>query len=109
MDFSWAKLRSVLISLAVVMVLVAAGPEGIALLTAAGVDAAMLELMLAFWLASVSGSIAGAWRAGSRFVVDALRRVGAAVRPRNRARTPRRRCKLQRENDNKPEPGWAFT
>jgi hypothetical protein len=108
MDLTWAKAGQLLISLAIVMLLVSAGPEGFALMTAAGVDAAMLEVMLAFWLASVSGTVAGAWRTGVRIAANMLRRAGAAIRPRNRARSPRRRHRPQRKNDDKAEPGWAF-
>lgn len=109
MTLTWAKAGQLLISLAVVMLLVSAGPEGFALMTAAGVDAALLEVMLAFWLASVSGTVAGAWRTGVRITANMLRRAGAAIRPRNnRARSPRRRHRPQRKNDDKAEPGWAF-
>jgi hypothetical protein len=108
MDLTWTKFGQLLISLAIVMLLVSAGPEGFALMTAAGVDAAMLEVMLAFWLASVSGTVAGAWRTGVRITANMLRRAGAAIRPRNRARSPQRRHRPQRRNDDKPEPGWAF-
>jgi hypothetical protein len=107
-DFTWAKLGQLAISLAVVMFLVSAGPEGIALLTAAGVDAAMLEVMLAVWLASASGGVVGASRTAIRFIARLLERARYVLMPRNRARTPRRRkYRPQRKNDDH-EPDWAF-
>jgi hypothetical protein len=107
-DFTRAKLGPVLISLAVVMFLVAAGPEGIALLTAAGVDAAMLELILALWLASVSGDIVGACRTTARFVANLVKQARAHIAPRARAREPRRRkYRRERKNDDEAEPNWA--
>jgi hypothetical protein len=107
-DLTWTKLGQLSISLAVVIFLAAAGPEGIALLTAAGVDAAMLELILALWLASVSGSIVGAWRTATRFVANLVKQARASIAPRNRARRPRcRKHRPQSKNDD-PEPGLAF-
>lgn len=109
MDFTWTKLGQVLISFAVVMFLISIGPEGIALLTAAGADAALLEVMLAIWLASVSGNIAGALRIVARIAAKSARLVHAALAPRNRPRPPRsRRFRPQSRNDDQAEPDWAF-
>lgn len=107
-DFTWAKLGSLLVSLAVVMFLVSIGPEGIAALAAAGADAALLEVMLALWLSSVSANIVGAGRAVVRLAANSLRRVRAAFMPRNRARTPRRKQRPKPRNEGQSEPGWAF-
>jgi len=107
--FSWGKLGSVLISLTVVMFLVSVGPEGIALLTAAGVDAAMLEAILAVWLVSMSSGLGAVWRTVARITAKSAQLVRAALMPRNRSREPRRRkYRLQRKNDDEAEPGWAF-
>ena len=106
--FSWAKLGSVLISLAVVMFLVSIGPEGIALLTAAGVDAAMLEVILAVWLVSVSSGLGAVSRTVTRIIPKSAQLVRAALMPRNRSREQRRRkYRRQRKNDDEAEPGWA--
>jgi hypothetical protein len=106
---SWAKLGQVLIAFAIVMFLVSIGPEGIALLTAAGVDAAMLEVILAIWLVSVSSSLGTLWRTVMRIAANAARRAQLILAPRNRARSPRtRKLRPPRKSDDQVEPGWAF-
>lgn len=109
MDFTWAKLGRVLISFAVVMFLVSIGPEGIVLLTAAGADAALLEVMLALWLVSVSSGFGASWRTMTGVAMKAARQVRAIVAPRNRRRSSRpKKLRPQRKNDDQAEPGWAF-
>ena len=108
-ELSWAKLGQVLISFAVVLFLASSGPEGIALLTAAGVDAAMLELMLAIWLVSASNGIGTLWRMAVRIAEKPARLVRAVLTPHNRLRAPRRRKRQPpRKNDDQAEPGWAL-
>ena len=109
MDFTWAKLVQLLISFAVVMFLISIGPEGVALLTAAGADAALLEVMLALWLASVSGGFVAAGRSVAHIAARSAQLVRAIFAPRNRQRASRpRKFRPQRKNDDQAEPGWAF-
>jgi hypothetical protein len=107
MDFTFAKLGQLLLSAAVVIFMVSLGPEGLALLAASGVDAALLEVMLALWLTSVSGNIAGVWRKAVRIAARSARFVRAVIAPRNRQRSSRPRT-LRQKDDDKPEPGLAF-
>jgi hypothetical protein len=109
MDFTWAKLGQLVISFAVVIFLISIGPEGMALLAVAGADSALLEVMLALWLASASGNIAGVFRAAVRIAAGSARLVRAVFAPRNRQRSSRpRKVRAQRKNDDQAEPGWAF-
>ena len=107
-DFTWAKLGQLLISFAVVVFLISIGPEGLALLAASGVDAALLEVMLALWLASVSGGIVAAGRAVARFIARSAQLVRTVFAPRNRRRSSRPRKHRPRKNDDQADPGWAF-
>jgi hypothetical protein len=106
-DFTWAKAGQALITLSIVMFLISIGPEGIALLTAAGVDAAMLEVMLTIWLVSVSRGAGSVWRGAERFVARSVQLVRTIVLPRNRQQSHRRR-KLRPQRKDDDEPGWVF-
>jgi hypothetical protein len=108
-DFTWAKLGRTLLIVGAVALLALMGPEMMLLMAATGLDAAaLLEVMLIVWLASVSGSVLGAWRTLMRFTASSIRLVRAAAGSRNRARIPRRRkCRPQRKNEDE-HPGWAF-
>jgi hypothetical protein len=108
-DFTWAKLGQVLISIVIVLFLASIGPQGIALLVAAGVDAAMLEVLLTFWLLLASSSIGTGWRTATRVAAKFARLLLAVSAPRNRSRAPRRRkYRPSRKADDPNEPGWAF-
>jgi hypothetical protein len=109
MDLTWAKVGALLISLAVVVFLISIGPEGVAVLTAAGADAALLEVMLSLWLASTFANVAGAWRSAKRLAAKPADLVRSVLAKRSRARLPRsKRFRSRRKADDKDEPGWAF-
>jgi hypothetical protein len=78
-------------------------------MAASGLDtAALIEVMLIVWAASVSGGIAGVGREMMR-LVSGISRIASAVLPRpNRSRRPRRNSGRPRKADDLDEPGWAF-
>lgn len=107
--FTWAKLgRTLLVAGAVT--LIALMPEMMLLMVASGLDAAALvEVMLIVWFASVSGGIAGAWRGAARLVSGIGQAVGTALARFSRHREPRRNGRRQhRKAEDLDEPGWAF-
>jgi hypothetical protein len=108
-DFTWTNFGRALLIGAAVLLFALASPEMLAVLAAMGMDAAMVELMIAVWFAAVSGSILGVWRTVTRIAAISARLVQAVLTPRNRPRSTRpRKFRSQRKNDDQAEPDWAF-
>jgi hypothetical protein len=110
LDFTWAKFGRMLLIAGAAMLLASMGPEMLLLMAASGLDAAALvEVMLIVWAASVSGGITGVGRSLMR-LVSGISRIASAVLPRpNRSRRPRRNGgRRPRKADDLDEPGWAF-
>jgi hypothetical protein len=110
MDLTWAKFGRMLLVAGAAMLLASMGPEMLLLMAASGLDAAALvEVMLIVWAASVSGGITGVGRRIMR-LVSGISRISSAILPRpNRSRQPRRNGgRRQRKADDLDEPGWAF-
>jgi hypothetical protein len=109
LDFTWAKFGRMLLVAGAAMLLASMGPEMLLLMAASGLDAAALvEVMLIVWAASVSGGITGVGRSLMR-LVSGISRIASAVLPRpNRSRQPRRNGGRPRKADDLDEPGWAF-
>jgi hypothetical protein len=108
-ELSWAKVGTALLTGAAFILFALASPEILPVIFAVGMDAAMVEMMIAVWLASVSGGFTGAWRATARGAATAARLVRSILSPRNRQRSSRpKRLRPQRKTDDEGEPGWAF-
>ena len=108
-DFTWAKLGTMLLVAGALMLLAAMGPEMLLLMSVSGLDAAALvEVMLIVWAASVSGGIAGVYRRAVRLLSGAGRIVSAVFARQSPSRQPRRRRRAQRKKDDQGEHGWAF-
>ena len=110
LDFTWARFGSTLLIAGAVTLLVFMGPEMLLLLAASGLDAAALvEVMLIVWFASVSGGITGAWRRAAQLFSRIGRAVSAVLARPNHSREPRRNGRRRPRNaDDLDEPGWAF-
>jgi hypothetical protein len=110
LDFTWAKFGRMLLVAGAAMLLASMGPEMLLLMAASGLDAAALfEVMLIVWAASVSGGITGVARRVMR-LVSGISRIASTVLSRpNRSRQPRRNGdRRPRKTDDLDEPGWAF-
>ena len=110
LGFTWAMFGRTLLVAGAITLLALMGPEMLLLLAASSLDAAALvELILIVWVASVSGGIAGAWRRAVRLVSGIARAVSAVLTRLNQPREPRRNGRRRpRKADDLDEPGWAF-
>ena len=109
-EVTWAKLGRTLLVAGALMLLVFMGPEMWLLLAASGLDAAALvEVMLIVWFASLSGGIGGAWRRAARLLSGIGRAVVTVLARPNHSREPRRNSRRQPRKAGDPdEPDWAF-
>ena len=108
-DFTWAKFGRTLLVAGAITLLVLMGPEMLLLLAASGLDAAALvEVMLIVWAASVSGGFVGAWRRAARLFSGIARFAIAALARPGHSRAPRRRKYRPQRQKTDDEPGWAF-
>ena len=102
--------RTILLIAAALALLAFMGPEMMLLMTVSGLDAAaLLEVMLIVWLASVSGGIADTWRRTLRLFSGISRIIRAVMARPNRSRDTRSNARrLRRKADDLDEPGWVF-
>jgi hypothetical protein len=108
-DFTWAKFGRMLLIAGAAILLASLGPEMLLLMAASGLDAAALvEVMLIVWAASVSGGFAGVGRRTMRLVSGIGRAVSAVFARPNQPRARRRNTRRPRKADELDEPGWAF-
>jgi hypothetical protein len=109
-DFTWARFGRMLLIAGAAMLLASLGPEMLLLMAASGLDAAALvEVMLIVWAASVSGGFAAAGRRTMRLVSGIGRVVSAVFARPNQPRESRRNGRRRpRKTDDMDEPGWAL-
>lgn len=109
-DLTWVKLGRILLASGAVVLLASMGPEMLLLMAASGLDAAALvEVMLIVWAASVSGGVTGLARRAAQLFSGAARIVSTVLTRPARSRAPRRNARRpQSKDDDQAEPGWAF-
>jgi hypothetical protein len=110
LDLTWARVGQLALSGAALVLMMLMGPQMLMLMATMGLDAAFLEILILMWLASVSGSLAAAWRSVRRTAARALRVARRPLSPRRRSRAPgrRRKPRPQGRKDDADGPGWAF-
>jgi hypothetical protein len=110
LDLTWARVGQLALSGAALVLMMLMGPQMLMLMATMGLDAAFLEILILMWLASVSGSLAAAWRSVRRTAARALRVARRPLSPRRRPRAPgrRRKPRPQGRKDDADGPGWAF-
>lgn len=110
LDMTWKKAVKAVAITVVFALLLLAGPETIMMLMVTGGDLAAVELLLAVWAASASGSLAAARRKMGA-MPGRIARLVRAIRRRGAGRESSRH--LHRRGTQKPRkdedaPGWAF-
>jgi hypothetical protein len=108
MDLTWTKAGRLALSI-IAVALMLMMPEMAMLMASMGADAAILEVMMIVWVASVSGGFASGWRSIRRsgaYVRRIATRTGHAIN-RPRARRHRRSKPPQGRNDDAGGLKWA--
>ena len=110
LDMTWAKAGRIVLLAPVLVVLMIAGPEVVAILAMMGGDLAAVELLLALSAASISGGLGAMWRKFARGVARLAQFVRnltdrAFVR---RAPRRRRRKRARKPKNDGDEPSWAY-
>ncbi len=109
-DLTWAKAGQLALSGAALALMMAMGPQMLALAVAMGADAAFFEVLIVLWLASASGQVAAAARFVKRIpsaIIGLVKRL--AIRPgHGREPRPRRKSRPHCRKDDSAEPEWAF-
>ena len=110
-ELTWAKAGQLALSGAAMVLMLAMGPQMLALAIAMGADAAFFEVLIVLWLASASGQVAAAAQFVKRIpsaVIGLARRL--VIRPGNRRKPrPQRKSRPQGRKDDSAGPEWAFT
>jgi hypothetical protein len=109
-DLTWAKAGQIALSVAALVLMMAMGPQMLALAVAMGADAAFFEVLIVLWLTSASGQMAAAARFVKRmpFAVRGLVKRLAVRAGNGRKPRPRRKSRPQGRKDDSDGQEWAF-
>lgn len=109
-ELTWKKAGQIALSTAAFFFMMAMGPQMLAIMLSAGLDAAFVEVLILLYAASAWDRVVNSARSMRDAAINALVFVSNFVLRRGRRREARRprRPNSRADNDDKSGPQWSF-